>query len=115
MTISGSDLIRIERLRQVTSEAYKPAGDVGHADALVSAATAYSINSLFLLVPGEADGYSADTPLAPWPWAAEFWKPTGDPVRDLVKAGALIAAALDALIAEHEAATVIAPASGLKR
>ncbi|MGH3703011.1 MAG: hypothetical protein ACRDT9_00140 [Agromyces sp.] len=37
-----------------------------------------------------------------WPWADEFWKPTGDPVRDLTKAGALIAAALDSLITTKE-------------
>lgn len=34
-----------------------------------------------------------------WPWSREAWKPTGDRVRDLTKAGALIAAAIDAELA----------------
>lgn len=32
---------------------------------------------------------------APWPWDADAWKPTQDPIRQLVKAGALIAAEID--------------------
>jgi hypothetical protein len=32
-----------------------------------------------------------------WPWDAEWWKPSPDSVRNLVKAGALIAAEIDRL------------------
>lgn len=33
-----------------------------------------------------------------WPWGKQYWKPTpNDPRRQLVKAGALIAAAIDAM------------------
>lgn len=32
-----------------------------------------------------------------WPWDEEWWKPSEDPVRNLVKAGALIAAEIDRL------------------
>ena len=32
-----------------------------------------------------------------WPWSPEGWKPSPDPVRNLVKAGALIAAEIDRL------------------
>lgn len=32
-----------------------------------------------------------------WPWAPEWWKPSNDPVANLVRAGALIAAELDRL------------------
>jgi hypothetical protein len=32
-----------------------------------------------------------------WPWDWRFWKPSVDPIRDLVKAGALIAAEIDRL------------------
>jgi len=32
-----------------------------------------------------------------WPWGSEWWKPSKDPIRDLVKAGALIAAEIDRL------------------
>lgn len=31
-----------------------------------------------------------------WPWAVRWWKPK-DPIRDLVRAGALIAAEIDRL------------------
>jgi hypothetical protein len=41
-----------------------------------------------------------------WPWADEFYKPGTDPVRTLVKAGGLIAAAIDALLEERNRATV---------
>lgn len=33
-----------------------------------------------------------------WPFDAEWWKPSNDPVRNLVKAGALIAAEIDRLL-----------------
>lgn len=32
-----------------------------------------------------------------WPWDASWWKPSADPIRNLVKAGALIAAEIDRL------------------
>lgn len=38
------------------------------------------------------------SPPGKWPWARNWWKPnTSDPIRDLVKAGALIAAEIDRL------------------
>ena len=37
----------------------------------------------------------------PWPWHARHWKPTGDPVRDLTKAGTLLAAAIDSIEEER--------------
>lgn len=33
------------------------------------------------------------------PWDAEWWKPSADPIRNLEKAGALLAAGIDRLIA----------------
>jgi hypothetical protein len=32
-----------------------------------------------------------------WPWEGKWWKPSSDTIRDLVKAGALIAAEIDRL------------------
>jgi len=32
-----------------------------------------------------------------WPFSSEWWKPAQDPIRNLVKAGALIAAEIDHL------------------
>jgi hypothetical protein len=39
-------------------------------------------------------------PLHRWPWEPEGWKPSDDPIRNLVKAGSLIAAEIDRLLAE---------------
>jgi hypothetical protein len=36
----------------------------------------------------------------PWPWASRYWKPDADRVRELEKAGALIAAAIDSITGE---------------
>ena len=33
-----------------------------------------------------------------WPWGQAWWKPSTDPIRNLVKAGALIAAEIDRLL-----------------
>lgn len=88
----GIDLIAAERERQVIEEGYTPEHDAGHAHALVDAARAYA----------HAGAVRAgSTPLG-WPWAPEDWKPSGDPVRNLAKAGALIAAAIDSLEAGRE-------------
>lgn len=32
-----------------------------------------------------------------WPWDAKWWKPSDDPIKNLVKSGALIAAEIDRL------------------
>jgi len=32
-----------------------------------------------------------------WPWDTKWWKPSDDPIRNLTKAGALIAAEIDRL------------------
>lgn len=42
------------------------------------------------------DGKYIKNPPGTWPWAAEWWKPQ-DCIRNLVKAGALIAAEIDRL------------------
>jgi hypothetical protein len=45
-----------------------------------------------------------------WPWAERFWKPTPDDrVRELVKAGALIAAEIDRLTAKGSQGTAPDP------
>jgi hypothetical protein len=37
-----------------------------------------------------------------WLWSLEWWKPSADPLPNLVKAGALIAAEIDRLLRERE-------------
>jgi hypothetical protein len=46
---------------------------------------------------GRNDDGSVRPPRFDWPWDASWWKPSNDPVRNLVKAGALIAAEIDRL------------------
>lgn len=82
-TSPGVDLISDERYRQVDDEGWSEEHDarVNYSGQLTRAASCY--------LSGEKEG---------WPWAKVFWKPTTRQ-RDLVKAGALIAAELDRLIA----------------
>lgn len=101
----GIGLIAAERARQVTEEGYTPEHDAGHASDLTGAATSYAgaTHATLLLgrTPEQAIAGGIQTVVPPfWPWSSHYWKPTGDPVRDLTKAGALIAAAIDSLLAE---------------
>jgi hypothetical protein len=92
---SGSDRITEERIRQVEFEGYSPETDKGKSKELLEAATCY-LGATIRDLTG-----AARSPLtAPWqwPWAGMYWKPTpGDPGRQLEKAGALVAAAIDSL------------------
>ena len=92
----ATDMIAAERERQVTEEGYTAGHDKDHALELTQAAQCYVGAGI------RAQHYAAHPLTVPfmWPWADRFWKPTGDPVRDLVKAGALIAAAIDSLVSE---------------
>lgn len=82
-TSPGVDLISDERYRQMDDEGWSEEHDarVNYSGQLARAASFY------------LSGKRED-----WPWAKVFWKPTTRQ-RDLVKAGALIAAELDRLIA----------------
>lgn len=91
-TSRGIDLVAVERARQVSEEGYDAEHDRGHEVQIVRAGQSYTMSALLAM----AHTTMHERPFI-WPWARHFWKPTGDPVRDLVKAGALIAAAIDAL------------------
>jgi hypothetical protein len=110
---SGADQIRAERGRQIVSEGYSVEYDLtaGGAEPLALAAYGYVAHAAGTILAGftpeqslEAGEFAGPTPDA-WPWSAEAWKPTGDPKRDLVKAGALIAAAIDQLDLAERAKT----------
>ena len=105
---TGAELIAAERARQVSGEGYTAEHDKGHVLELIRAANCYT---QYVVVQGQnpfmapelfghpADLYSNGNPL--WPWGRDDWKP-GEAKRDLIKAGALLAAALDAMIAEED-------------
>lgn len=99
--MTGAELIEAERLRQITEEGWTPEHDDAHGDGeLLEAAIAYArvvelrrsgfdTVHLWQLPAGVFAGTG-------WPWARSRFKPAGD-VRDLVRAGALIAAEIDRL------------------
>ncbi len=93
---SGAQLIALERERQMKVEGWTPAHDDKHTDnELAKAAESYLVT---VTTPDE-EGDENGKPRAAWdwPWDKNWWKPSKDPVRNLVKAGALIAAEIDRL------------------
>jgi hypothetical protein len=94
-TIVGE--IAQERMRQIEQEGWTPGHDDGYRRGqLARAAGCYALHA-----GGVMDMVNAvdDTGRAVpkwWPWSWSWWKPT-DPRRCLVKAGALIVAAIELL------------------
>jgi len=83
---SGSELISEERLRQITKEGWSAEHDVEHdVMEFVRAAQAYLMIDKDNIIRAGV-----------WPWNVVFFKPK-DAIRDLTRAGALIAAAIDRL------------------
>lgn len=99
--MSGIQRISMERQRQIEQEGWAPEHDdryVNHE--LKSAARCY------LLAAHHHEVTAFNVPTL-WPWAPEWWKPSDDPVRNLEKAGALIAAEIDRInreLARNESA-----------
>lgn len=90
--VGGAYLIHQERLRQQQVEGWTPEHDDQHVGGeLAAAADAYIFAALALVA-----GKPIDKTVL-WPWADDWWKPSDDPIRNLVKAGALIAAEIDRL------------------
>lgn len=90
---TGAELIAAERARQIVDEGWSPEHDAEHDNeglALAAAcyATPYSLR--------DPHGRTGSTPHL-WPWGRSDWKPTADRIRELTKAGALIAAEIDRL------------------
>lgn len=88
--MTGIELITEERRRQIAEEGWDEAHDDNHQpqDALACAGASYALPQRLRPVLGRVP--------TSWPWDSEWWKPTPDNrVRELVKAGALIAAEID--------------------
>jgi hypothetical protein len=97
LIVSGVNLIATERKRQVEAEGWTAAHDDSFhkTGELASAAGCYVDLAAY---QASNTGYAPDTrkPMG-WPWSKEWWKPSVDPIRNLVKAGALIVAEIDRL------------------
>lgn len=102
----GVSLIAIERCRQMREEGWTPEHDDEHCiGELAMAATCYvmpsGLRSFRLHFMGETVA-GGTKPMSMtvfdklWPWAHAWWRPhPDDRIRELVKAGALIAAEID--------------------
>lgn len=95
--MTGIELIATERQRQIDGEGYSPEHDQAFEpdEELAIAAVCYALPASH-----RDTGYPRSVAPTLWPWADQYWKPTPDDrVRELVKAGALIAAEIDRLSA----------------
>ncbi len=99
-------LIAAERQRQCSEEGWSTEHDDLHSRGeLAKAAEAY-LNAMEAVPHEDHNGFCTGVELKPrtkwapnpWPWDHAWWKPSDDPIRNLVKAGALIAAEIDRLI-----------------
>jgi len=103
----GATRITLERFRQILRERYTHEHDDAHTSgALAQAASCYAHIAYRLtkesfedIKDDYIDGFT-DSPI--FPWDIEDWKPSPDPIRNLEKAGALIAAEIDRLLRKRE-------------
>jgi hypothetical protein len=92
----GVSLIAAERQRQVSVEGWTPEHDAAHVDRdLAVAAACYARFASLSDIRRNSPG-SIERVLQDWPWDEAWFKPS-DRIRDLTKAGALIAAEIDRL------------------
>lgn len=104
--LEGLARIAAERRRQIEEEGWTPEHDAEHElGELADAAACYAAAAAF----GENIGHELAEVLGPpemWPWSPDWWKPSEDPIRNLEKAGALIAAEIDRVLREQEESDV---------
>lgn len=98
----GITAIWTERLRQIGVEGWTSAHDDAHTKGeLAMAAVCYAALAAFTqcrhLEGKPSEMFPPKTDSVWWPWAEEWWKPSDDPIRNLEKAGALLAAEIDRL------------------
>jgi len=89
---SGVELIADERARQIAVEGWSFGHDDEHDECELARASA-----CYALPPNIRNRwFNKELLWNLWPWEPKWWKPSsGDRVRELVKAGALIAAEID--------------------
>lgn len=91
--MDGVELIKAERQRQIESEDWTPEHDDEHQTGEISrAAISYATRGFYQTY---SNGKVVIDSTLGWPWDIAWFKPSPDPVRNLVKAGALIAAEID--------------------
>lgn len=93
---TGIELIAEERERQISQEGWTAEDDATYTEFQLGRAAESYLNAT-ISPDEEGDENGKPRPSFDWPWAMEWWKPSEDPIRNLVKAGALIAAEIDRL------------------
>lgn len=98
--MNGSERIAAERKRQIDVEGYTPEHDAKHEEGdLLFAAYSYVLAANASRTgPGTGSKFLQQRD---WPWEPESWRPSDDPIRNLEKAGALIAAEIDRLLVDR--------------
>lgn len=103
---TGIEIIETERNRQMTQEGWLPEHDDTHSEGqLAGAAACYAMHAAgFTFAENTLSLYKGFyNKVNVWPWERKWWKPSPkDPIRDLAKAGALIAAEIDRLNRKSE-------------
>lgn len=83
-----------ERMRQLSTEGFSRERDDEYVNGeLATAAACYALRARLEC----SGGINAEAPPSFWPWAKAWWKPSRDPRRNRVKAGALILAEIERL------------------
>jgi len=105
---TGAELIADERKRQIEVEGWSTEHDAQYThNELLNAAMCYcqpeSIRTYNRLWKSKAKPDDINIPPELWPWDKEWWKPTPENrIKELVKAGALIAAEIDRIQNLHK-------------
>jgi len=104
--VNGAQLIDTERRRQLFVEGYDARHDHDHdGGELSKAAAIYALDASDNIMASQCGLklHVEKSPPTTWPWEPEWWKPTPeDLVKQLVKAGALIAAEIDRELARRD-------------
>lgn len=109
---NGVELIEHERRRQIEEENRTPEHDLAAnakgelANAAASYAMVASAQSRSETMPGGIPDVITLAPVKHWPWRGAAWKPSNDRLRNLARAGALIAAEIDRLLAQGHSVPV---------
>lgn len=102
---NGSAAIARERERQIIDKGYTAEHDAQHGPSqLIDAALAYTVQAQDIITQADGQGVGADGPYAYWPWNIDSFKAYNDELRSLAKAGALLAAAYDAVLERQKRA-----------
>jgi hypothetical protein len=99
--ISGAEMIAAERARQRRVEGWTAEHDDQYRNGELSVAAACYVLIASALARWEPGAVDLSVP-PNWPWDGKWWKPAQTPLRNLIKAGALIAAEIDRVLREQE-------------